>query len=329
MNRNQKSFRAVAAAFGLAATFVFGAAAADVRIGIIGADTEHATAFARLMNVEKDPDVAGFRVTHAYRWGSTDIAECTNRIAVLVPQLEAAGVKMVDSIAELLRNVDCVLLETCDGRPHLRQALEVFASRKPCYIDKPLAGDLRDSLAILAAAKKASLPVFSASSLRYTAAVKAAAAGTYGKVRTADVNTPGHCEPTHSRYYWYAIHGADPLFAVMGTGCRDVTCVTNGDTDLLVGRWADGRIGTVRVWGSNGCYGGTVANEKNKRFDLGGYEGYKVLLVEILKFFRTGVSPIPADELDEVYSFLDAARLSYERGGTTVTLDEARARAAK
>ena len=39
------------------------AANADMRIGIIGCDTEHAEAFTELMNVKKDPDCAGFRVT--------------------------------------------------------------------------------------------------------------------------------------------------------------------------------------------------------------------------------------------------------------------------
>ena len=297
--------------------------AADVKVGIIGVDTSHATAFAKIMNVDRDPAVAGYRVTHAYKWGSKDIVKCTSRYERHIKMLEECGVKMVDSIAELLANVDCVLLETCDGRPHLEQALEVFRSGKPCYIDKPIAADLRDTLKILAAAKQMGQKVFSASSLRYTKAVKEAARGAYGKIRAADTLAPGNFEPTHSDYFWYAIHGADPLFAIMGTGCEEVTCVHSGDDDVIVGRWRDGRLGTLRVFGSKGGYGGTVVNDACKRFDLGGYEGYQVLLVEILEYFRTGKEPIPPEELKEVYAFLDAARLSKQRGGKPVTLAEA------
>ena len=77
------------------------------------------------------------------------------------------GVEIVGSIEELLPRVDVVLLETNDGRPHFEQALLVFKAKKPCFIDKPLAGSLADCLAIFAAAKKYDTPVFTASSLRY------------------------------------------------------------------------------------------------------------------------------------------------------------------
>lgn len=299
------------------------ACAADVRVGIIGADTSHSPAFAKLMNVERDPALSGYRVTHAYKWGSKDIPSCTRRYERHIKQLEECGVQMVDSIAALLANVDCVLLETCDGRPHLEQALEVFRSGKPCYIDKPIAADLRDVLKILAAAKQMGQKVYSASALRYTKAVKEAARGDYGPIRAVDTFAPGNFEPTHSDFFWYAIHGADPLFAIMGAGCEEVTCVHSGDDDVIVGRWRDGRLGTVRVFGTRGGYGGSVINDKSQFFNLGGYEGYKVLLEEILEYFRTGKEPIAPEELKEVYAFLDAARLSKQRGGKPVTLAEA------
>lgn len=296
---------------------------AETKIGIIGVDTSHATAFTRLMNAEKDPDVAGFRVTHAYKWGSKDIKSCTDAYAKHIPMLEGWGVKMVDTIAELLANVDCVLLESCDGRPHLEQALEVFRSGKPCYIDKPIAADLKDAIKILDAAKAMKRPVFCASSLRYTKAVKAAVRGDYGKIRAVNTFAPGNFEPTHSDFFWYAIHGADPLFAIMGTGCESVSCVHTDSDDVIIGRWKDGRLGVERVFADRGGYGGAVVNERSELYSLGGYEGYKVLLVEILKFFRTGEEPIPPEELREVYGFLDAARLSKERGGQPVTIAEA------
>ena len=36
------------------------------------------------------------------------------------------------------------------------------------------------------------------------------------------------------------------LFTIMGAGCKSVRVVPEDESDLLIGRWADGRIGTVR-----------------------------------------------------------------------------------
>ena len=42
---------------------------AETKVGIIGLDTSHATAFTKIMNVDKDPSVDGFRMVAAYQWG--------------------------------------------------------------------------------------------------------------------------------------------------------------------------------------------------------------------------------------------------------------------
>jgi len=64
--------------------------------------------------------------------------------------------------------VDAVLIESVDGRPHLEQARPVIKARKPLFIDKPLAGSLRDAIEIYRLAKENNVPVFSSSSYRPT-----------------------------------------------------------------------------------------------------------------------------------------------------------------
>ena len=63
-------------------------ARAETKVGIIGLDTSHAIAFTKIMNVTKDPAVAGFRVTYAYQWGSKDIASATNRYPKYIAQMK-------------------------------------------------------------------------------------------------------------------------------------------------------------------------------------------------------------------------------------------------
>lgn len=48
------------------------------------------------------------------------------------------------------------------------------------------------------------------------------------------------------KLFWYGIHGVEMLYTAMGCGCDTVSMTSTDDTDVCVGRWADGRIGTFR-----------------------------------------------------------------------------------
>lgn len=110
--------------------------------------------------------------------------------------------------------------------------------------------------------------------------------------------------------------------------------VSSESADFVVGTWKDGRVGTVRgMHGKGAVYACNVFAPKGGRIDLGGYEGYKNLLAEILQFFKTGVAPVSAEETIEVFAFMEAAHESKRRGGVPVKLEEvlskARAEAAQ
>ena len=140
-----------------------------MRIGIIGLDTSHSTAFTELINSGSDETFSkGFRVVAAYPYGSKTIQSSYERIPGYIEKVKANGVEITSSIADLLEKVDCVLLETNDGRLHLEQAVEVFKSGKICYIDKPVGATLGDAIAIYEMAEKYNAPVFSSSALRFT-----------------------------------------------------------------------------------------------------------------------------------------------------------------
>lgn len=316
-------------------SFWFGALAvaiaqgADTRVGVIGLDTSHAIEFTKILNAEKsEPGFEGFRVTAAYTYGSLDICSSTNRYPEYTQKMTGMGVEIVGSVADLLKRTDVILLETNDGRRHLEQALEVFKSGKRVFIDKPVAASLADTLAIFEAAKKYGVPVFSSSALRYTQKAQAARAGEYGRVIAADAYSPCKIEPTHPDLFWYGIHGVEPLFTVMGLGCESVVRVSRDEVDFVVGSWKDGRVGTLRgMRGKGATYGCDIFAEKGGRLALGGYEGYKPLLAEVVKFFKTGVVPVPAEETIEIFAFMEAADESKRRGGVPVRLEEALAKA--
>ena len=293
------------------------------RVGIIGLDTSHSIAFTKLLNAHDiAPDLAGNSVVAAYPWGSRNIESSKSRIPEYTEEIKKMGVKIVDSIAELLEQVDVILLETNDGNPHLEQALQVFKSGKPVFIDKPIAGSYSDAKAIFKAAKKYNVPIFSSSSLRYTKNAQEISQGnSIGKVLGADAYSPAKLEKSHPDLFWYGIHGVELLYTVMGTGCKSVTRTHTKDADVVVGIWHDGRIGTFRGARSGKIgYGGTAFGEKGNA-QMGPYDGYRPLLVQIAKFFRTGISPVSPKETLEIYAFMEAADESKRNGGKSILME--------
>lgn len=296
------------------------------RVGIIGLDTSHAIAFTQILNdKEAKEDVAGCRVVVAYPKGSPDIESSTSRVPDYTAKVRDLGVEIVESIDDLVGKVDAVLLETNDGRPHFEQVLPVLKGGKPVFIDKPIAGALSDAIAIFEAARHYKVPLFSSSSLRYTPGAQAIRGGKIGEVKGCDAYSPCSLEATHPDLYWYGIHGVESLFTVMGTGCESVTRVSTPGIDLAAGTWKGGRVGTFRgirtpEGGGKADYGGTAFGTGGIE-QLGSYGGYRPLLVEIVKFFRTGKPPVAEEETLEIYAFMEAADESKRQGGKPVTLE--------
>lgn len=305
-----------------------------VKVGIIGLDTSHALAFTKLLNATNPlPEYAGFRIVAAYPQGSKDIPSSTNRVPGYIEQVKPQGVAIVGSIDELIKACDVVLLESNDGRVHLEQALPVLKAGKRVFIDKPVAGSLPHAVAIFEAAKKYNVPMFSSSSLRYTPKTQEVRSGKFGKVVGVEAFSPCALEATHPDLFWYGVHGVETLFTLMGTGCETVVRVSTPGTDVAVGTWKDGRIGSFRGnRASAGKYGANVYLEKGLQV-VDDFKGYDPLLLEILKFFKTGVAPVTPEETLELFAFMEAADESKRRGGAPVSVAEvlakARAEAAK
>jgi hypothetical protein len=290
-----------------------------IRVGIIGLDTSHAVEFTKVLNAPGNQgDLAGVRVVAAYPGGSRDIPSSWNRLPEITKKIRKLGVETVGSIDELLPKVDAVMLLSVDGRPHLAQARSVIAAGKPLYIDKPMAGTLADVLKIFQLAEEKKVPCFSASSLRFSSGFQAARSGKspFGKIKGCTAWSPLHLEPHHPDLFWYGIHGVETLFTIMGPGCEKVKRTAPNE---VVGTWKDGRKGIFKEGTKKNQYGAAVEGEKSKG-DAGKYEGYKPLVVEITKFFRTGKPPVAANETTEIYAFMEAADESRRRGGEEVTL---------
>ena len=298
---------------------------ADLRLGIIGTDTSHVTAFTRLLNDKQDPNhVPGARVVAAFKGGSPDVEASRTRIDKFAAELKDQwGVEFVDSIEALAAKVDAVLLESVDGRPHLSQVRPVFKAKKRVFIDKPFTASYADAREIVKLSRESGVPFFSSSSLRFNAEVQALRNNAaHGGLLGASTFGPENLEPHHPDLFWYGIHAVEMLYTLLGPGCEQVTRVKTDSGDTVVGKWKDGRIGTMRglIQGRQD-YGAVAFGAKAVlSTPMPMKSNYRGLLVEVVKFFQTGVPPIPPEETLEIIAFMEAAELSKTRGGVPVAL---------
>ena len=295
-----------------------------LRLGLIGLDTSHVIAFtSRLNEVDSPNHVPGARVIAAFKGGSDDIKASRTRVEGYTKTLtEKYGVKIYDDISKLCKDVDAVLLTSLDGRPHLSQVRPVIQAKLPVFVDKPVAGSLKDAVEIFRLAKEANVPCFSSSSLRWYPGVVEIANADVGQLKSAISYGPAPAEPHHPDLFWYGIHPTESLFTVMGPGCESVTRTSSDDTVVVTCILKDGKVGTLHGIASGRTgYKVTAFGTKAIAEQKSGGD-YTPMLREIIKFFRTGKPPVSSDITLEIYAFMEAADESKRRGGLPVKISE-------
>ncbi|HLT51478.1 MAG TPA: hypothetical protein VKZ93_05945 [Arenibacter sp.] len=297
------------------------------RIGIIGLDTSHVTAFTKAINDKGRSEFEGFTVVAAYPTkGSADMPVSIDRISMFTEQIGEMGVEIVGSIKELLEKVDFVLLESVDGRRHYDEALPVLKAGKRMFIDKPISNNLIGTIALFEASKKYKTPIFSASSTRFSPESIAIRKGKeeVGKVLGAHTYGPAGKQVGHLDLAYYGIHGVEALFTLMGTGCKEVTRFDTPVSNVVTGVWNDGRIGTFTATpeGGKASFGGVVHGSQGVAEKIRILDGYDPLIVAIIDYFRTGIVPVTNEETLEIFAFMAAADESSLQGGKRVALEE-------
>ena len=290
------------------------------KIGMIGLDTSHATAFTKLLNDPTNPFfVKGGKVTIACPVGSSDFELSYSRIEAITKEVEQYGVQLVKTIEEVAETCDAILLESVDGRVHLEQVKKLVGYQKPLFIDKPLCLSFAEAIEIVKLSEQYGTPIMSSSALRFAEEVRQALAiQDKGKIIGADCFGPMDMVDTQPGYFWYGIHAIEMLYAILGCGAQQVTTVSTVHSDLIVSQWEDGRIGSARgSRGGNGEFGAFIHFEKGSHFvsiSSSSKPFYASLLEEIIRFFNTGQSSVPLHETQEIIRFIEAANESKDTG---------------
>ena len=295
-----------------------------LKLGICDFDTSHVEQFTkRLKRIDMPEDqwVDGADVVVGCPGTSLVSPE---RVPDYTESLRGMGVEIVDAPEEMIGKVDGVLIEANDGGVHLERAKPFIEAGLPLFLDKPFASSLADAQEMVRLAEAKGVPLFSSSSLRYGEEVQDVLArqDEVGAVIGAHAYSPASTHERNPGLYHYGVHGVETLYALMGPGCKSLTCTSVEGGEVTTGLWEDGRLGTMRGTRAGAhSYGFTVWGEKQvESHSIGTGCIYRELLKRIVQFFQTGEAPVDIHTTVEIMAFMEAALKSAEQGGASVPL---------
>ncbi|HNQ34538.1 MAG TPA: Gfo/Idh/MocA family oxidoreductase [bacterium] len=284
------------------------------KIGCVNIDTSHPRSFGEYL---KKSGRAGYYAIYneGFR-GDDEVAGFMKTYGVE---------KRCATLEELAGSVDACFIHSCDWDRNLRLAEPLLKLGKPVFIDKPIAGRLSDCRKLEALAAAGAV-ILGCSSVRYAPEV-AELAGKPEAERGRFLTVFGSVGVDE---FNYAIHIVEAIGGLLGTGavsCRFLGRVEaegkKSETFLV-------RFGSGVTAFYNTCLGvgqpfemTAVTTRTTHHFRVDASRIYGALLDRICDYLETGVNHLaPVAALTESVKIMLAGRLSRERGGAEVGLEE-------
>ncbi|MFA5043563.1 MAG: Gfo/Idh/MocA family oxidoreductase [Kiritimatiellia bacterium] len=217
---------------------------------------------------------------------------------------EKNGVPYFDSVKKMDKAVDhYMILAPSNPETHWALCKQVFPMRKPAYVDKTFAPDLKTAAKIFALADKYGVAVQTASALRYTAI-------------QAHVREVGAANVRHMvawgggrSFEEYAIHPVELVVSCMGPAAERLMLRGAGDQRQLLLDFSGGRTAVINVYTNAATpYAASVTTDKETKIVT---EDCARIFVDtaaaILDLFETGKAAIDRAESLTIRRILDAA----------------------
>lgn len=191
------------------------------RIGIIGSDNSHATAFSRLANIPDEegrfafPDV---RVTHILG-DSPESAKAVAK-ACRIPNI-------VTGLSDLYEAVDAVMIVYRHGALHYDAALPFLERGIPVWIDKPLTINAEQCRHLIRTAQEHHTILAGGSTCKYCPDVLALQKRcreflSHHTLISGGFNFPGEIDSPYGGIYFYGGHAAEILTTIFGSDIRSI-----------------------------------------------------------------------------------------------------------
>lgn len=227
-----------------------------------------------------------------------------------------AAEKQVPYAADVRAMADCdalVVLAPSNPEVHLDLAKLAFPLRKPTYVDKTFAPDLKTAKRIFALADKYRVPVITSSALRCAASFNRTVAELGGREKIRHLRAWGGGRS----FAEYAIHPLEMLVTALGPEVRAVMRLSDGPNhDELHVKFSGGRTGSVFVHVNGECAFRAVVTTDTKtvHVDTSPDPIFRDLASLILDFFESGGECIDRKETLALFKIRDAAFNPKARG---------------
>ncbi len=255
-----------------------------LRIGLVGAETRHTAAIAKVLNL--DEKIRGVRATHV--WGETaafaKAAAEKGQIPTIVRKPE-----------EMMGEVDAIVVDHRHAKFHLSAAKAFLETKVPMFIDKPFCYRRAEGRRFLARARKLGVPVCSFSTLPKQASFKKLAQQVQKLGAIQSVVSTGPCDikSAWGGIFFYGIHQVDMLLRLVGYDFQRVQVVkgagANHAAHIL---FRSGVVATMNLIGpgTRPAFHISVIGEKG-RIDMpitNDESSYLTGIKDFVRMFKTG-----------------------------------------
>ncbi|MEF3304406.1 Gfo/Idh/MocA family protein [Paenibacillus sp. GYB003] len=281
-----------------------------LRIGLVDLDTSHPGSFVPILRE------MGHEVTAVYDGGTI---YPDGYAAKFAQDHGIAGV--CETLADMVPLVDAAIIHSCNWDVHVERAKPFVEAGKAVFIDKPLAGNVRD-LRQIADWVRGGARITGGSALRCCGEVREWRE--LGVPREEWVYALVGCAVDE---FNYGIHAYAMLHGLLGPGVRSVRCLgESGGQRQAELTWEDGQTGVVSVGKTPGYlpfYATVVTQKRVDHLKADNGKLYRSLLEATLPYLAgEAPAPLPIGELIEVELAAIAAKLSSEQGGSAIALQE-------
>jgi len=298
-----------------------------MRIGAIGIDSSHLPEFTKRIQAMNAEGKTRCTVTHfwdpgQHEWQHPEGSERSKQdVESWRKTALEHGAKQVETLEELLNNVDGVMVLNINGHRHLELSIGPIARGMPTYIDKPLTCSLDQARALLAMTRQYRSRCYSASSLRFVAEIPKLDREKLGEIVAIDAFGNGEILDMMPGLWHYGCHSIEMVDAIFrwsgqGPGVKRVSSIATGNATsgyhLLDMEYRDGRIARLRM-DRNGAwaFGATVHGKKGvQQFVVDFAPVYSRLVAGMTEFFEGGPAPVELRDIVENVAVMEAGNRS-------------------
>ncbi len=285
-----------------------------IRIGVVNIDVSHPKMFASQLLRENRA-----RYSAVYNDGFRDDEE----VAAFIRDFALSD--RCASVEELAASADIGFIQGCNWDNHLRYVEPFFAAKKPVFIDKPIVGNIRDCARVEEYARSGNV-ILGSSSLRYANEITSFLAKPESE-RGEILHAYGTCGVDE---FNYGIHIVESLCGLIRSKPLQTQFVNRSDLggkrcETFSVRFSSGATATYNtvhgLWMP--CYVVLMTTTGTYEFEIDSSIVYKSLLDRICDYMESGVNRCATvEELTDSIKIMLAGRISREKGGGVVRIDE-------